>query len=413
MNRNRVSLLCALLAALYINAAVQAQTPSSPPPIASPITFEKQVIDAAFENGYQVSAADVDGDGKLDVLALSTTPSQLVWYRNSSWERFSITTQTKLNIDLAPSDIDGDGDVDVALASEFDLNDSTAGGLVEWLDNPGDPAAQQDWRRYRIDAIPTAHRVRWADIDGDGKRELLVLPIIGVGAKAPDHTTGVRFVAYRVPQNPKEEAWPALEIDSKLTTAHGLAVVRWDNNERDDILTASFDGLHLFRYDPKTQTWGKERLGSGNRMDQPKQGSSEVGMGNRKEWPGRFMAAIEPWHGNEVVVYDPVRYVEDPWRRIVIDSTFNDGHALAVADFDKDGNDEIVAGYRGAPYALYLYNSVSGTRDWQRAAIDEGGVAASGVVVADIDNDGNPDILVAGASTNNVVWYRNRGKSGP
>lgn len=63
-----------------------------------------------------------------DVVALSTTPSQLVWYRNPGWQRYTVTTQTKLNIDMAPYDVDGDGDQDLALASEFDLNNSTTGG---------------------------------------------------------------------------------------------------------------------------------------------------------------------------------------------------------------------------------------------------------------------------------------------
>lgn len=406
MNTIRVLLLCSLLAALYLNGQGWAQESAVPPPAAQPPAFEKHDIDAAFENGYQVAVADIDGDGKTDVLALSTAPSRVVWYRNPDWERFSITTETRLNIDLAPHDIDGDGDIDVALACQFDLNDSTTGGLVGWLEHPGNPSLGQDWPWHPIGAIPTAHRVRWADVDGDGKRELLVLPIIGVGAKAPDHTTGVRFVAYRIPERPKEQPWPEMDIDSALTTAHGISVVRWDDNGRDDVLTASFDGVHLFRYDPQAKTWGKERLGAGNRMDQPQQGSSEVVMGTRTTAPGRFLAAIEPWHGNEVAVYDPVRYVEDPWRRTVLDSTFNDGHALAVADFDRDGSDEIVAGFRGKPYGIYLYRPLPDSRAWDRVPIDEGGVATSGIAASDVDQDGLTDIVVTGSATNNVVWYR-------
>ncbi len=412
MNTASRTLHCVLTTALYINAAAWAQTPVVPPPIASPPVFAKHTIDSTFENGYQVSVADMDGDGMKDVVALSTAPSQLVWYRNPGWQRYTVTTQTKLNIDMAPYDVDGDGDQDLALASEFDLNNSTTGGTVEWLEHPDDPATQQEWTRHPIGAIPTAHRVRWADLDGDGKGELVVLPIIGVGAKAPDHTTGVRFVAYRVPANPKEEAWPTIELDNALTTAHGMAIVRWDDNACDDILTASFDGIHLFRYESAAQAISKKRFGSGNRMDQPKQGASEAGMGALKPTGARFLAAIEPWHGNEVVVYNAVRMVEDPWRRSVIDNSFNDGHGLAIADLDQDGADEIVAGYRGAPYGLYVYRHAAETEAWERAPVDEGGVAVSGIVIADLNKDGRADIIVGGAATNNVVWYENTGESG-
>lgn len=96
----------------------------------------------------------------------------------------------------------------------------------------------------------------------------------------------------------------------------------------------------------------------------------------------RLLAAIEPWHGNEVVVYNPVRMVEDPWRRTVIDNSFNDGHGLAIADLDQDGADEIIAGFRGAPYGLYVYRHAGETEAWERAPVDEGGVAVSGIVIA-------------------------------
>jgi hypothetical protein len=146
-------------------------------------------------------------------------------------------------------------------------------------------------------------------------------------------------------------------------------------------------------------------------MEQPKQGSSEVGMGALKPTGARFIAAIEPWHGDEVVVYIAVRMVEDPWRRSVIDTSFNDGHGLAIADLDQDGSDEIVAGYRGAPYGLYVYRHAAETEVWERAPIDEGGVAVSGIVIADLNKDGRADIIAGGAATNNVVWYENSGKS--
>lgn len=110
----------------------------------SPVTFQKHIVDADFANGYQVTTADVDSDGDLDIIALSTDPSQLVWYRNPDWTRISISTRTKRNIDCAPHDVDGDGDADLAVASDFDLGDSRSGGTLQWLENPGDPAATQE-----------------------------------------------------------------------------------------------------------------------------------------------------------------------------------------------------------------------------------------------------------------------------
>ena len=89
----------------------------------------------------------------------------------------------------------------------------------------------------------------------------------------------------------------------------------------------------------------------------------------------------------------------------MIDSSLRDGHALACADLDGDGNDEIVAGYRGPGTSLYVYHAVDANgRTWERQMLDSG-MAASGVVIVDINGDGRPDVVAIGASTGNVRWY--------
>ena len=95
----------------------------------------------------------------------------------------------------------------------------------------------------------------------------------------------------------------------------------------------------------------------------------------------------------------------DLWNRHSIDDSFHDGHALACADFDGDGNDEIVAGFRGPGTSLYLYYALDASGlNWERQTLDTQ-MAASGVVVADLNGDGRPDVVAIGGSTANVKWY--------
>jgi len=397
-----------IVAALSVTLATSAHSARAQEPASSDFpSFVKHTVDADFKNGYQVSVADIDRDGRLDIIALSTQPTQLFWYKNPDWEKHAITSATKRNIDAAPYDIDGDGDQDLALASDFDLRDSTRGGTVQWLECPADPERDEEWAARYIDAVPTSHRVRWVDIDGDGKKELLNLPIIGIGSSAPEYPVGVHFKAYTVPANPRQDRWEWELLDRTLCMAHGLCVVPWDDQE--GILTASFEGVHLFQTSGDPAIGKKVKLGVGHQAARPKQGSSEVGLGRLSGAGHRFVATIEPWHGHEVVVYTPERTEGFPWQRTVIDNTLNDGHALACVDLDRDGDDEIAAGHRGPGFNLFIYRYDAEKKSWRRIPLDLGGMSAAGLAVADINQDERPDIVATGTATNNVVWYENRG----
>ncbi len=374
------------------------------------VDFEKHTLDEQMQGGYGVELADLDGDGLVDVVALATNPAQFVWYKNPSWEKYLISSATQANIDAAPQDIDGDGDVDLVLASAFDLGASTEGGLIHWLENPGNPVQNQEWAMHNIDQLPTSHRVKWADLNGDGRDELINLPIIGVGAQAPAYDINVSLRAYAIPRDLNVSRWPGVVLDESLQLSHGLSIYDWDGDGRQDILTASFYGIHLFQLATRGQAVAKRFLGIGKQnAERPAIGSSEVDVGTLSA-DTRFIASIEPWHGNEVVVYSSGSNADALWTREVIASDLSNGHGLLVADLDNDGSDEIIAGGRSEPFQLSVFQNRGTVSDWQRFDLDSGGIAVSGLAIEDINGDGFKDIVAIGASTQNVVYYQNTGR---
>ena len=369
---------------------------------------------AKIPDGYQVAVADVNGDGRLDILGLSSAHNIVEWYENPTWKPRSITTTTRHNISLAPLFHSGYPAWGMALASDFALDDSTHGGSLWWAEPAGD--WDQEWRLRPLGKIPTSHRLRWANLDGKGRLGLVDAPILGFGAVAPEYKSPAPLTWFEMPEifrrghattkeTPPPE-WPSFRIDDSLTVVHGLNVLDWDGDGRDEILTASFEGVHLFHsagYCPDL-TWTCTHLGEGDQQSGPKRGSSEIGVG--KVAGKRFLATIEPWHGDHVVIYLEAGPGE-LWARHVIDSTFHEGHALACADLDGDGNDEIVAGFRGTGTSLFVYYAVdSSGMNWQPQLLDAE-MAASGLAIADINGDGRPDVVAIGSSTGNVKWYEN------
>lgn len=376
--------------------------------LASMPQFEPHLV-GKLPDGYQIAVADMNGDGRPDILALSTRTGRVVWYENPGWKEHPIITSLPDPISLAPVS----GAREIALATDFALSNSTSGGRVWLLHRP--PADSGEWVPEESDAIPTSHRLKWADLDGDGQLELVNAPLLGYGAKAPDYAVPAPFVWYQR----EGGKWQRHVIDETLRLLHGFAVVRWDGDKRDSLLTASAEGVYLFQSSGRAagMKWSKTLLGDGgaaaaqpatpaSQPATPRTGASEVCLGRLGK--RRFIATIEPWHGNQVAVY--LETAAKPWSRQVLDAGFNNGHALACGDLNGDGRDEIVAGYRGKGSSLYTYFAEDADgRQWRRIPIDEGDMAASGCVIVDVNGDGRPDIVAIGASSGNVKWYENTG----
>jgi hypothetical protein len=359
---------------------------------ARPVNFEKRILADDLAGGYQVIACDVNGDGKQDLIALASDMPNLVWFENPSWERHVMATNLPRMINTACWTRSPHTTPTVAVAYEFSMHPKDSLGIVSLLTADGDP--RKPWNATEIDRLPTSHRLRWADIDGSGNKVLINVPLANANAHAPQYRGHVPLVYYR----PGD--WKRRTIgDAEEGIVHGIFVTDWDHNGRSAILIGSFLGIHLYRFG-QDQNWSRTEIAKGSPEPWPKSGTSDISVGQLGD--DRFLAAIEPWHGNEVVIY---HRAENSWLRQVIDSTLIDAHTIQTADLNADGRDEIVVGFRGKPYGVYIYGW-DGAK-WNRQVLDLGGVSAASCAVVDLEGNGHPDIACIGSGTHNLVLYRN------
>jgi hypothetical protein len=377
--------------------ALNLLTSQATDPTSEPARFARHTIATDLTGGYQVVASDLNRDGKPDLIALASGLKELIWFENPGWRRRVLVGNLSRPINCAPWDIDRDGIPEIALAHEFATDQARSAGVVSLLKHRGEPSDL--WNTTEIDRLPTSHRLRWVDIDGSRNKVLVNAPLAGALAGPPDYKGKVPLVLYR------PGSWKREIISEELEgVLHGIFTADWDRDGREDILTASFLGIDLFVFG-KDKRWRRTRIASGNADAWPRSGSSEIAVGRLDR--ERFLGAIEPWHGNQVVAY---RQQGTTWQRQVIDTTLNDGHVLLAADLNLDGRDEIIAGYRGQGRSVYIYSAEGPKGDrWSRQVLDDGGIAAAGCAVADFNGDGRPDVACIGAATANLKWYENLG----
>jgi hypothetical protein len=400
-------------------AAALAQ-PDSPKDSSLGLRFRIEELDKSLKVGYAVITADVDGDGKLDIVVVDT--NEVVWYQNPTWtKRTIIKDQTKDdNVCIAAADIDGDGKIDFALGADWRRGFQTReGGTIQWLQRGA--SLDQPWTVHPIGEIPTVHRMRFVDLDGDGKQHLVVAPLMGRGATRDGNWCDgdpVRILAYPIPADPVRGPWKPRVLAESLHVVHGIAPMPAEKRPGFDILAASYDGVSLIQ--PRGAVdgpWAARQIGAGNQESlRESRGTSEIKPGKLRSGKA-FLAAIEPWHGGQVVVYTPPDNPEKLWDRQVIDSRLRWGHAVWCADLDGDGGDEIVVGVRDDPRGsdifpdrrgVRVYRFAEDSRRWYRQVMDdEGKVAVEDLTCADLNGDGRIDIIAVGRQTGNLRVYWN------
>lgn len=350
--------------------------------------FREHTVATGLTGGYQVVVVDMNHDGKPDLIALASGLRELVWYENPGWQRHVIIGGIRAPINVAVVSMDSQGIPVLALAHEFSSRAKNSIGIVSILESSTDPS--EPWKRTDIDRLPSSHRLRM--LNG-----LLVnAPLTNEVAEPPDYRGSTPLVYY------KPGEWKrALITYADEGVLHCIYPFDWDGAGHQDLLTASFQGIFQVRAG-KDGKWTRTKLTGGNPEAWPKSGASDVAVGRLgKE---RFLTSIEPWHGNQIVVYTEQK---GAWQREAIDTTPVDAHTILTADLDGNGKDVIVAGYRGKGTSVNLYRFYG--KQWNKSLLDDGGMAGAGCAVADLNGDGRLDVACIGTSTANLKWYENLG----
>ena len=299
-------------------------------------------------NGYQVIMADVDGDGKADMVVAGY---QTAVYLNNSTSG-SITSSSFAapvflpisSAEVAVGDIDGDGKPDLVFINGFDsvriLRNTSTTGSVSF----GSPVA------FIINNWETPQAIAIADIDGDGKPDV----VIG------NNSSGNISIYHN-------EA----SAGTINTGSLSLPLDFYGGGEYSSIAVEDIDGD------------GKPDIVA-------------VGNGDSVQV---FRNTCTPGNINGIAA--PVSF-----------AVGNGSFAVLTADIDGDGKaDIVVTNTTDSTLSVLRNTSSAGNISFTNQVVfATGGLinqGASNIAAGDFDGDGKPDIAVANITDNSVSVFRN------
>ena len=183
--------------------------------------WPKRVL-ADIAYGEEFLAADIDGDGLLDIVAGSW------WLRNmgdGTFTPYRIAPEGFKVARMGLADITGDGRLDVILgeaALDFE-NQFTPMSKLVWLANPADPTAGP-WQMHVIDKVRCPHSIGVADMDGDGEMEI----VCGEHDPFYPYRSRCRMLVYKKAE-PAGLSWKQYVLDNRFEHHDGARIIEFES----------------------------------------------------------------------------------------------------------------------------------------------------------------------------------------
>lgn len=372
-----------------------------------PLKFKTVVVDKTFRS-EGVAVADVNNDGKLDILASD------VWYEAPDWKMHEIrppaaydgTKGYSRGFGSWADDWNGDRYADVIVIP-------FPGEAAHWYENPKGQHTTADgkpihWKEHALWHSACNETPTYKNLFGAGKKALVM------GWQPPGKENEGVMSYFLPPQNGQgmwqEFAISGLRAPYTFRFSHGLGIGDVNGDGRDDVITPA-------------GWWEQPEVGRDKKIPEREWPFHPASLNGGEAGSVADMFAYDvngdglsdiissSAHRYGLWWFEQVRSAsgESEWRQHLIDDSFSQTHALHLVDLNGDGVKDIVTGSRYYAHqghdpgeqdkvVLYWYEikrhpGEAPQFDRHLIAFDVG--IGTQFAVEDINGDGRPDIIVA------------------
>ena len=371
----------------------------TPTPVISNITFVKHTVISEWTGAIDIQSVDMDRDGDLDLLGAAYHRTDAInWWENTGNKNFTLHNITMTPehgvIDISPVDLDRDGDLDVLAASAY--GSATGLNAVLWYENDGHQNFAEHFVASNIDYPEWADA---ADLDGDGDLDVVATAFVSDSVFWFENDGSQNFSKHTLENNfsPVYERGPSYGDIADL-----------DQDGDPDIVVVGEGTVDIFWW---------ENNGSGNFV------KHVVPTGFTTTSNGAVRVVnIDGDVDRDLLIhgFNGLAWFENDgsqnFTRHIIDTSFKSYYAAPIfpIDLDFDGDIDVVAGTFGSsgPCCSTSDDDVvwfenNGSQNFTRRVIEKVFAGPWNLFAADLDQDGDNDVMGAADYGYELAWWEN------
>ncbi|MEM8960182.1 MAG: FG-GAP-like repeat-containing protein [Acidobacteriota bacterium] len=347
-----------------------------------------QTIDASVAGAISLAAGDLDGDGTAEIVGAATGAGEVSFWTNTAGDG-STWTKTLVDGSFTGASAVSVANIDSRFGGSMDILAVSNDLIRVWRNTSNDGSV---WTPNDVSTVATFPGPTFAvpaEIDGTGS-----LDVVGVSA------TGVSwwFNNFGIGQ-----LWVKNDIEVTGGLASSVAVADLDDDGDTDVIVTFYNGDEVAWYENTAgdgSAWMRRSVAT---LFDGAQAVTTADLDGDGDLDIAGAALID----DTIAWWENTMGDGSTWIERVVDSTVDDASSVAARDVDGDGDVDLVSAASALGEMLWFDNTTGDGSTWTTRALPGTFLGAAAAIVLDIDDDGDQDVVGAALGAGEVAWWEN------